>query len=778
MYAQYPSLYSSGTAISSTVLSGSIDYTGAFLFSAGYSYSITPELFGTNYANTMVASNLQVLGTNNAPITITANEYINPYSFNLPSGVGTSGQVLATSVNGSTTNTYWTTVGNGTVTSVSGTGTVSGLTLTGTVTTSGNLTLGGTLAVTPSNFSSQTANTFLAAPNGSSGTPTFRTIVAADVPTLNQNTTGTAANITATSNSTLTTLSALSLLGSQVSGNISGQAGTVATINGKIAAGSNITISGSGTSASPYTIASSAGGGTVTSVTFTGDGTVLSATPSSAVTTSGTVTATLNTVANNYFLAGPTSGGPLAPTYRSITAADIPTLNQNTTGTAANITATSNTTLTTLNSLTSATSLSLATSQLTGTISTSQIAANAVTYAKMQSETASTLLGNPTGSGAAPSEITLGSGLSFSGTTLTATGGSPGGSNTMIQFNNSGSFGGSANLEWDGTNLITASIVAPSATTLTLSTKNNTTNTSNVTLQSGNVTSGNHTSGNVTVTTGTTGTGVGSSGNILISTADGVNGGKAGSITLTAGADTTGSGSSSDITINASTDTAGGSGRSGNIILNASAVGSTPNGQIQIVDYGVSVAQYTSALLSVQSTTRGFLPPVLTTTQKNAISSPAAGLIVYDTTLHGIYYYNGSAWTSTGGGSGTVTSVGFTDASTTPIYTITGSPVTTSGTLTQTLSTQTANTVFAGPSSGSAAQPTFRSLVSADIPSSIAANTSGQAGSVATISGLVTAGSNITITGSGTSGSPYSIASSGGGGSSFNPFFYTFAGGF
>ena len=445
----------------------------------------------------------------------------------------------------------------------------------------------------------------------------------------------------------------------------------------------------------------------------------------------------MNTVANNYFLAGPTSGGPLAPTYRSITAADIPTLNQNTTGTAANITATSNTTLTTLNSLTSATSLSLATSQLTGTISTSQIAANAVTYAKMQSETASTLLGNPTGSGAAPSEITLGSGLSFSGTTLTATGGSPGGSNTMIQFNNSGSFGGSANLEWDGTNLITASIVAPSATTLTLSTKNNTTNTSNVTLQSGNVTSGNHTSGNVTVTTGTTGTGVGSSGNILISTADGVNGGKAGSITLTAGADTTGSGSSSDITINASTDTAGGSGRSGNIILNASAVGSTPNGQIQIVDYGVSVAQYTSALLSVQSTTRGFLPPVLTTTQKNAISSPAAGLIVYDTTLHGIYYYNGSAWTSTGGGSGTVTSVGFTDASTTPIYTITGSPVTTSGTLTQTLSTQTANTVFAGPSSGSAAQPTFRSLVSADIPSSIAANTSGQAGSVATISGLV-----------------------------------------
>ena len=86
----------------------------------------------------------------------------------------------------------------GTVTSVSGAGTVSGLTLTGTVTSSGSLTLGGTLAVTPSDFASQTANTFLAAPNGSAGTPTFRAIVAADVPTLNQNTTGTASNVTGT----------------------------------------------------------------------------------------------------------------------------------------------------------------------------------------------------------------------------------------------------------------------------------------------------------------------------------------------------------------------------------------------------------------------------------------------------------------------------------------------------------------------------------------------------------------------------------------------------
>jgi hypothetical protein len=83
----------------------------------------------------------------------------------------------------------------GTVTSVSGTGTVSGLSLSGTVTSTGSLTLGGTLVVTASNFASQTANTVLAAPNGSAGTPTFRAIVAADIPTLNQNTTGTAGNV-------------------------------------------------------------------------------------------------------------------------------------------------------------------------------------------------------------------------------------------------------------------------------------------------------------------------------------------------------------------------------------------------------------------------------------------------------------------------------------------------------------------------------------------------------------------------------------------------------
>jgi hypothetical protein len=53
-----------------------------------------------------------------------------------------------------------------------------------------------------------------------------------------------------------------------------------------------------------------------------------------------------------------------------------------------------------------------------------------------------------------------------------------------------------------------------------------------------------------------------------------------------------------------------------------------------------------SAILSATSTTRGFLPPRMTTTQKNAISSPASGLQVYDTDLNQMSYYNGTTWTN------------------------------------------------------------------------------------------------------------------------------------
>ena len=51
-----------------------------------------------------------------------------------------------------------------------------------------------------------------------------------------------------------------------------------------------------------------------------------------------------------------------------------------------------------------------------------------------------------------------------------------------------------------------------------------------------------------------------------------------------------------------------------------------------------------SALLQIDSTTKGFLPTRMTTAQKNAIASPGEGLFIYDTTLHKLCVFTGSAW--------------------------------------------------------------------------------------------------------------------------------------
>jgi hypothetical protein len=51
-----------------------------------------------------------------------------------------------------------------------------------------------------------------------------------------------------------------------------------------------------------------------------------------------------------------------------------------------------------------------------------------------------------------------------------------------------------------------------------------------------------------------------------------------------------------------------------------------------------------SAILQADSTTKGFLPPRMTTTQRNAIASPAEGLMVYDTVLKRPCFYDGTSW--------------------------------------------------------------------------------------------------------------------------------------
>ncbi len=69
---------------------------------------------------------------------------------------------------------------------------------------------------------------------------------------------------------------------------------------------------------------------------------------------------------------------------------------------------------------------------------------------------------------------------------------------------------------------------------------------------------------------------------------------------------------------------------------------------------GVSGAMAASAIFQMVSTTQGaVLAPVMTTAQKNAIATPTTGLVVYDSNLGRLEYYNGAAWGAVGGAVGT-----------------------------------------------------------------------------------------------------------------------------
>ena len=153
------------------------------------------------------------------------------------SGVSFSGGTLSATGSG------------GTVTSV-------GLSLPSIFSVSGSPVTGsGTLTAT---LNSETANTFFAAPNGSAGTPTFRALVAADVPTLNQNTTGTAASVTSSTQSAITSIPNLATIGTITTGVWNGTpvansylANSSITINGNaVSLGGSTTI----TAANPYAL--------------------------------------------------------------------------------------------------------------------------------------------------------------------------------------------------------------------------------------------------------------------------------------------------------------------------------------------------------------------------------------------------------------------------------------------------------------------------------------------------------------------------------------------
>ena len=181
----------------------------------------------------------------------------------------TDGQLLIGNTTGGNTLTKSTlTAGSGisitngagsiTIATSGGGGTVTAVTATSPVASSGgtapDISLSSGYGDTLNPYASKTANFFLAAPNGSAGVPSFRAIVAADIPTLNQNTSGTAAGLSATlavaSGGTGVTTTPAN--GALLIGNGSGYSSATVT------AGTGISITnGSGT----ITIATSGGGG-------------------------------------------------------------------------------------------------------------------------------------------------------------------------------------------------------------------------------------------------------------------------------------------------------------------------------------------------------------------------------------------------------------------------------------------------------------------------------------------------------------------------------------
>jgi hypothetical protein len=93
------------------------------------------------------------------------------------------------------------------------------------------------------------------------------------------------------------------------------------------------------------------------------------------------------------------------------------------------------------------------------------------------------------------------------------------------------------------------------------------------------------------------------------------------------------------------------------LLTSGSAAGNTPywNGSQWVVNgtnlfnngsnLGVgTTSPDASALTDLTSTTQGFLPPRMTTTQRNAIASPAAGLTIYNTTVNCLQWWNGTIW--------------------------------------------------------------------------------------------------------------------------------------
>jgi len=237
---------SSGTISLAGTLAVSNGGTGATTASAALTnlgaYAASNPSGYTSNTGTVTSVAALTLGTTGTDVssTVATGTTTPVITLNIPTASATNRGALSAA--------DWTTFnnkGNGTVTSVTG---------TSPVTSSGGATpaigLASGYGDTQNPFASKTANYVLAAPNGVAGAPTFRALVASDIPTLNQNTTGTSSNVTGTvavangGTGATTASAALTALGAYPSSNPSGytsNTGTVTSVGMTVPTGLSVT---------------------------------------------------------------------------------------------------------------------------------------------------------------------------------------------------------------------------------------------------------------------------------------------------------------------------------------------------------------------------------------------------------------------------------------------------------------------------------------------------------------------------------------------------------